>query len=56
MTTLETGLDLGRYKLGWSDTVDYVITPKKGLSEEVVKEISWVKGEPQCMTDYRLRA
>ncbi|HUP84095.1 MAG TPA: Fe-S cluster assembly protein SufB [Acidimicrobiales bacterium] len=56
MTTLEGGLDLGRYKLGWSDTVDYVITPKKGLSEEVVKEISWVKGEPQWMTDYRLRA
>ncbi len=56
MTTLEGGLDLGRYKLGWSDTVDYVIKPKKGLSEEVVKEISWVKGEPQWMTDYRLRA
>ena len=56
MTTLEGGLDLSRYKLGWSDTVDYVITPKKGLSEEVVKEISWVKGEPQWMTDYRLRA
>jgi Fe-S cluster assembly protein SufB len=56
MTTLEGGLDLGRYKLGWADTVDYVIKPKKGLSEEVVKEISWVKGEPQWMTDYRLRA
>ena len=56
MTTLEGGLDLGRYKLGWSDNVDYVIKPKKGLSEEVVKEISWVKGEPQWMTDYRLRA
>jgi Fe-S cluster assembly protein SufB len=56
MTTLDSGLDLGRYKLGWSDTVDYVIKPKKGLSEEVVKEISWVKGEPQWMTDYRLRA
>jgi len=56
VTTLEGGLDLGRYKLGWSDTVDYVIKPKKGLSEDVVKEISWVKGEPQWMTDYRLRA
>ncbi len=56
MTTLESGLDLGKYKLGWSDTVDYVIKPKKGLSEDVVKEISWVKGEPQWMTDCRLRA
>jgi Fe-S cluster assembly protein SufB len=51
-----TDLDLGRYKLGWSDTVDYAFTPKKGLSEEVVREISWWKGEPQWMTDFRLKA
>jgi len=51
-----TELDLGRYKLGWSDTVDYAFTPKKGLSEEVVREISWWKGEPQWMTDFRLKA
>jgi Fe-S cluster assembly protein SufB len=51
-----TDLDLGRYKLGWSDTVEYAFTPKKGISEEVVKEISWWKGEPQWMTDFRLRA
>ncbi|HZA85519.1 MAG TPA: hypothetical protein VE466_01445, partial [Acidimicrobiales bacterium] len=24
-------LDLGRYKLGWSDEEDYVFKPKKGL-------------------------
>ena len=51
-----TDLDLGRYKLGWSDTVEYAFTPKKGISEEVVREISWWKGEPQWMTDFRLRA
>ncbi|HEV7886681.1 MAG TPA: Fe-S cluster assembly protein SufB [Acidimicrobiales bacterium] len=51
-----TDLDLGRYKLGWSDTVDYAFTPKKGLSEDVVREISWWKGEPQWMTDFRLKA
>jgi len=51
-----TDLDLGRYKLGWSDTVDYAFTPKKGLNEDVVREISWWKGEPQWMTDYRLKA
>ncbi|HEX7167954.1 MAG TPA: Fe-S cluster assembly protein SufB [Acidimicrobiales bacterium] len=56
MTTVASGLDLGRYKLGWSDTVDYVFKPKKGLSEDVVKEISWWKGEPKWMTDFRLRA
>src|SRR5215210_2936600 len=51
-----TDLDLGRYKLGWSDVVDYAFTPKKGLSEDVVREISWWKGEPQWMLDYRLKA
>ena len=56
MTTTASGLDLGRYKLGWSDTVDYVFKPKKGLSEDVVREISWWKGEPKWMTDFRLRA
>src|SRR5246127_4685738 len=51
-----TDLDLGRYKLGWSDTVDYAFTPKKGLSEDVVREISWWKGEPDWMTNFRLKA
>jgi len=56
MTTVASGLDLGRYKLGWSDAVDYVFEPKKGLNEDVVREISWWKGEPKWMTDFRLRA
>jgi Fe-S cluster assembly protein SufB len=51
-----TDLDLGRYKLGWADTEDYVFKPKKGLNEEIVREISWWKGEPQWMTDFRVRA
>jgi len=51
-----TALDLGRYKLGWSDTVDYAFTPKKGLNEDVVREISWWKGEPDWMTKFRLKA
>ena len=28
-----TDLDLGRYKLGWSDDEDYVFKPKRGLTE-----------------------
>jgi Fe-S cluster assembly protein SufB len=32
-------LDLSRYKLGWSDAEDYVFKPKKGLSEDIVKEM-----------------
>jgi Fe-S cluster assembly protein SufB len=51
-----TDLDLGRYKLGWSDKVDYLYEPKKGLSEEVVRQISEIKEEPEWMTKFRLRA
>ena len=51
-----TDLDLGRYKLGWSDKVDYQYTPKKGINEQVVREISEYKGEPEWMTKFRLRA
>jgi len=49
-------LDLGRYKLGWSDVEDYVFKPKKGLSEEIVREMSEMKGEPEWMRNFRLRA
>ena len=50
-------LDLGRYKLGWSDVEDfYVFKPKKGLSESMVREMSWMKGEPDWMTDRRIKA
>ena len=34
------GIDLGKYQLGWSDTESYVYTPKKGVNEDVVKDIS----------------
>ena len=49
-------LDLGRYKLGWSDAEDYVFKPKKGLSKDIVQEMSWMKGEPDWMRDYRLKS
>ncbi len=54
MTTAD--LDLGRYKLGWSDAEDYVFKPKKGLSEEIVREMSAMKGEPEWMRNFRLKA
>jgi Fe-S cluster assembly protein SufB len=50
-------LDLGKYKLGWHDsTSDYVYAPKKGLNEEVVRDISSHKDEPEWMTKFRLNA
>jgi Fe-S cluster assembly protein SufB len=51
-----TDIDLGRYKLGWSDEEDYVFKPKKGLSEQIVREMSEMKHEPTWMRDFRLRA
>ncbi|HEU5447495.1 MAG TPA: Fe-S cluster assembly protein SufB [Acidimicrobiia bacterium] len=51
-----TEIDLGRYKLGWSDPEQYVFKPRKGLNEDIVKEMSWMKGEPDWMTRFRLRA
>jgi len=52
-----TGIDLGKYKLGWADsTADYVYAPKKGLNEEVVRDISFQKSEPEWMTKFRLNA
>jgi Fe-S cluster assembly protein SufB len=51
-----TDLDLGRYKLGWSDAEDYVFKPKRGLNEDIVNEMSWMKGEPEWMRTIRLKS
>jgi Fe-S cluster assembly protein SufB len=51
-----SGIDLGKYKLGWHDTESFTITPKKGVNEEVVREISHHKSEPEWMTKFRLNA
>src|SRR5487761_2578815 len=53
---MTTELDLGKYKLGWSDVEDYGFKPKKGLNEEIVRETSGIKNEPDWMLDFRLRA
>jgi Fe-S cluster assembly protein SufB len=51
-----TDLDLDRYKLGWSDVEDYIFKPKKGVNADIVREMSWMKGEPDWMRDMRLKA
>src|SRR5579875_2310970 len=53
---MATELDLGRYKLGWSDVEDYVYKPRKGLNEEVIREMSRLKREPAWMLEFRLKA
>jgi Fe-S cluster assembly protein SufB len=47
---------IGDYKYGFSDPESYVFKSHKGLDEKVVKEISYIKGEPQWMLDFRLKA
>ena len=56
MTTADIGVDLSRYQLGWSDEEDYVFKPKKGLDDDIITEMSWLKGEPQWMLDFRLKS
>ena len=49
-------LDLTKYNLGWSDEVEYAFSPVKGINEGVVDQISWWKGEPRWMTQFRKRS
>ena len=44
-------IDLGQYKFGWHDPANYVFEPKRGLNADVVREISFLKGEPEWMTE-----
>ena len=48
--------DVGEYRYGFSDPQTYVFRSKKGLDREVVEQISQMKGEPQWMLDFRLKA
>ena len=46
---------LGTYKFGWSDTDVAGASAKRGLSEEVVRDISARKNEPEWMLENRLK-
>jgi len=48
------GLD--DYKYGFADPDEAVFRTKKGLDREVVEQISAMKGEPEWMLNYRLKA
>jgi len=51
-----TGIDLGKYKLGWSDGDQFVYKPRKGLNTDVVRDISGQKSEPEWMRTFRLNS
>lgn len=44
------------YKYGFRDPETYVFKARKGLDREVVEQISWIKGEPEWMRQFRLKA
>jgi len=46
---------LGRYQYGWADPDAAGATARRGLNEDVVREISALKNEPQWMLDLRLK-
>ncbi|HKZ44855.1 MAG TPA: Fe-S cluster assembly protein SufB [Anaerolineales bacterium] len=48
---------IGSYKYGFKDSSDdYFFKSQKGLNPEIVRKISEMKGEPEWMLEYRLRA
>ena len=49
-------VDIGEYKYGFHDDVKPVFKSRKGLDTEVINEMCDVKGEPDWMRQYRLKA
>jgi len=47
---------IGKYKYGFSDPDVTVFKTRKGLDEDVVRQISAMKEEPEWMLEFRLRA
>jgi Fe-S cluster assembly protein SufB len=57
MTSDATILEgIGEYKYGFRDPETFVFKSRKGLDDEVVREISHMKGEPEWMLRFRLKA
>jgi len=49
-------VELGEYQYGFRDPDISIYRAQKGLNRQVVEEISRIKGEPQWMLEFRLRA
>jgi len=47
---------IGDYKYGFKDPEVHVFKSRKGLDEEIVRQISEMKGEPEWMLKFRLKA
>lgn len=55
-TQEETIASLGSYEYGWADSDAAGAAAQRGLSEDVVRDISAKKNEPEWMLEARLRA
>ena len=53
--TVETVQGMGAYKYGWETEIDTEYAPL-GVNEDIVRLISAKNGEPEWMTDWRLKA
>jgi len=53
--TVPGGHEPGRYEYGWRDSDAAGRAARRGLSEEVVRDISARKGEPDWMLQFRLK-
>jgi Fe-S cluster assembly protein SufB len=55
-TTQDQQLEgLGTYKFGWSDSDEAGLNARRGINDEVVRNISTLKSEPEWMLDLRLK-
>jgi Fe-S cluster assembly protein SufB len=48
--------NIGDYKFGFRDPDTFVYKSERGLNREVVEKISQMKGEPEWMLEFRLKA
>ncbi|GGU77432.1 MULTISPECIES: Fe-S cluster assembly protein SufB [Lentzea] len=56
LTQEETIASLGNYEFGWADSDTAGASARRGLNEDVVRDISAKKDEPEWMLEYRLKA
>ncbi|MFC6094124.1 Fe-S cluster assembly protein SufB [Saccharothrix lopnurensis] len=56
LTQEETLASIGNYEFGWSDSDVAGASARRGLNEDVVRDISAKKNEPGWMLEHRLKA
>lgn len=57
MTTVDSSLEnIGAYEFGWADKNEASANARRGVNEEVVRNISELKNEPKWMLDLRLKS